>query len=450
MGKKKEPPPPTGGLDTNFMEKRLCNFICLFQLVAIISGVALLYLSVIVVSPSKMTLDAEFNPETVVCTTLENEDSNDCDVLSCGEWCMSKASSCPIIWAKVREAGSTVRLKDCEMREEFCSAQEFNQTQQFTCSAGDETGGQCDNLERFMDCRLVANEAEDIKDNTTSRCRNITNIRECTSESGQPATAIKSCSRYTCNNLDGIYECSAGNCKKLINPRCVDRCSQLEMGNIAVVEPDVFHWGRCRAVEVNGTQIWSDAQQPLAMYCTSMTNVSGGEYEGIDCLNGTLVNRGTFSGITNYKQILTVLHDNTTPLSADNTHLASEMARQIFNRSKVMINIEGCVNTLQQECTGWLAEKGRDGSEGRHPAVYPCFTTPHSKKYVVTNYNRDNTIFALVLASAVPAALMIFSCCCLCLCGKTVGVNQYGLFFCKACHKEEGDGGKQTEKQRAA
>ncbi|XP_037078752.1 uncharacterized protein LOC119099785 isoform X2 [Pollicipes pollicipes] len=448
MGKKKhEPPPPTGGLDQNGLEKRLCNCICLCQLVSILSGVALLYLSVIVVSPSKQTLDAEFESTPVVCTTLENmRNSTNCSVLSCGEWCISKGgSTCAIIHAKVRREGSAVSFRDCDpVRATFCSAQEYNQTQQFICSEGEDKTGQCDALDRFMDCKPIKNKADDIKTEMTSLCRNITAIRDCrgTKPDGTQEKEIHVCTRYTCNALNGIYECSTGNCKKLENPTCVDRCSNLDMGNMAVVTPDLFHWGRCRSAFSNGTRIWTDQQKPLSMYCTRIRNVSATEMEAEDCLNGTLMDAPSFRQITNYKQMLGVLERNEEPLFEDQSFLPSEKTVEIFNRTKVMINVLGCVNTLRKECTTWLAHKGRDGSEGMHPAVYPCFITPHATNYVITDYDRQATVSQLVMASAVPSCLLLFSCFCLCLCGKTVGVNEFGLFFCKPCHKQDGDGEK--------
>ena len=68
---------------------------------------------------------------------------------------------------------------------------------------------------------------------------------------------------------------------------------------------------------------------------------------------------------------------------------------------------------------------------------------------MVTDYDRSQTVFQLVLATVIPSGLLILSCCCLVLCGKTVGVNEFGLFFCKPCHKQESDGGKQPTRPRA-
>ncbi|XP_043235123.1 uncharacterized protein LOC122388268 isoform X1 [Amphibalanus amphitrite] len=460
MGKKKEPPKPTGGLEQSGIEKRLCNCICLCQLMSIISGVALLYLSVIVVSPAKQTLDAQFVEPSVVCTTLRVEDG-DCELPSCGEWCMSKGgTNCPIVYAKVRHKGTTVRFSQCSgMQSRFCSAQKFNETQSFVCSEKDKKDdkrGQCDRLNRIMDCRPTRMEKklEGLRTNMTSLCRNITAIKECvgknSSSSAVTPQGIMACSQYTCNDLKGIYECINGNCKKYEDPVCTDRCTSLKMGNVGIVTPNLFRWGTCEQAEVNGTVVWNDEDKPLSLYCSRMEeNESGTELTGEDCLNGTLDNPDHFSDITNYTEILALLDENAEPLDVTHTALPSERSVLISNGTKVMINIQGCVNTLQKECTAWLDEKSRDGNDGMHPAVYPCYVTPESTSYVVTNYNRSKTVFQMVLATVVPSALLILSCCCLVLCGKTVGVNEFGLFFCKPCHKQEGDGGKQPAKQSA-
>lgn len=432
----------------NSFEKRICNCICGLQLVSILSGVSLLYLSVIVVMPSKRTLDAQFNETEFVCTTLSNKSTKACDWLSCGEWCLSKGGSCLQIHAKVRWHGSDVELEGCEeINARFCSAQTSEQAQQFTCSHGDEYVGECNSLDGFMSCIQVENTAEDIKSANTSRCRNITAISDCSgtrsssiSASGNSALHRQkspvACSRFTCNDLEGTYDCKLGNCRKLENPQCQERCSGLEMKNVAVVVPDHFHWARCQRAIVNGTQIWSSDDDPLLMYCTYLTNVSDSYMRALDCFNGTQVAHAEFERVTSYRQVLQLLSAaNRRPLSPDGAFLDDELNIQVYNNTRVMINIDGCVNTLSKECTRWLNEKGRDGSDGMHPSIYSCLLTPTDSSYVITDYNGVSTRNQLLLAVIVPLVLLISSCSLLCLCARLVGVTQYGEFFCKCCHK---------------
>ena len=120
----------------------------------------------------------------------------------------------------------------------------------------------------------------------------------------------------------------------------------------------------------------------------------------------------------------------------DNTDQLLPPEQVIFNSTQVRINIEGCVHTLRGECAEWLAERTGNGSDGRHPAVYPCHVTPQSDQYVITNYDRQQAIQQMVLAATLPCGFLALSCLSLCLCGKLVSVSKYGVFYCRDCHSE--------------
>ena len=50
----------------------------------------------------------------------------------------------------------------------------------------------------------------------------------------------------------------------------------------------------------------------------------------------------------------------------------------IYDDSKLMINHEGCSNTLQKECEAFYSKFGRDGRNHSSPSRYPCFYAPNS------------------------------------------------------------------------
>ncbi|XP_037082424.1 uncharacterized protein LOC119103081 [Pollicipes pollicipes] len=391
------------------LERRLCNAICLCQLVSILSGVALIYLCFIVIKPSQETLAAEFESTPAVCTTLESGMNEPCPRPSCAEWCLSNGgSSCSVVNASVRRPGATVALRGCQLSAAFCSEQPEEAQQAFICSEG-EQHGQCSHLERFFNCSPIVVTRRvgfGVRAKNTSVCRNITARYECRGEGPSVALPLKHlprCDIYFCNSLDGVYECRHGVCRQLARPRCRERCSDL---------------------------------RPLALFCTRLRSVADGELLGEDCLNGTLVQAAEFARLRSYRDVRETLRRHASPV--DRVPTASDV--NVFNRSQVMINIQGCVNTLRQECDRWLEVRGPDGRDGRHPAVYPCHVTPHADDYVVTDYDKRQTVHQMVLAATLPSCLLVFSCLCLILCGKMVAVNEFGVFFCRHCHREDGTG----------
>ena len=258
----------------------------------------------------------------------------------------------------------------------------------------------------------------------------MTALSQCSSTAPwQPPGTLTRCNRYVCNDLRGVFECVEGVCRQLRAPRCHARCADLVMGNIAVATADRYHWGRCEAAEMDGAPLWSAAEQPpFAVFCSRLQAGAAGELVGDDCVNGTLVPAAEFAAMETYRAMRASLRRHARPLMPAEQFL--------FNRTQVMVNIEGCVNTLRGECAGWLAERVVDGSDGRHPAVYPCHVTPHSSDYVITNYDQRETIRQMALAATLPCAFLALSCLSLFLCGKLVTVSEYGLFYCRDCRTQ--------------
>ena len=79
------------------MEKReraVCGTLCLCLAVAVLSAVALVYLTVIIYIPTQREMSAGINEIPVMCTTTERKVIKDdivaCRWSSCSEWCLSK------------------------------------------------------------------------------------------------------------------------------------------------------------------------------------------------------------------------------------------------------------------------------------------------------------------------------------------------------------------------
>lgn len=93
--------------------KRICASICVCQLIAVLSCVSIVYLSVAVYAPAHRTLKSGFEIVPATCQTRELHWGLTLgDWSSCGEWCLSKSSPpYPQIHVVVRRNGTTIRYQ---------------------------------------------------------------------------------------------------------------------------------------------------------------------------------------------------------------------------------------------------------------------------------------------------------------------------------------------------
>ena len=90
------------------------------------------------------------------------------------------------------------------------------------------------------------------------------------------------------------------------------------------------------------------------------------------------------------------------------------------------INHEGCVNTLQFECTEFYAIHGQDSRNGSSPARFPCFYSPHNPEFVVRRYDLVTTKTIFLMFFTIPSACFFSSCLVLFVCSQLVGVQRTG------------------------
>ena len=69
----------------------------------------------------------------------------------------------------------------------------------------------------------------------------------------------------------------------------------------------------------------------------------------------------------------------------------------ISSNFRLKINIQGCVNTLSEECKAFYHEYGRDGRNYTWRASYPCYYDPYDSDFVVINFNPDKTLMQVEL-----------------------------------------------------
>ena len=56
----------------------------------------------------------------------------------------------------------------------------------------------------------------------------------------------------------------------------------------------------------------------------------------------------------------------------------------LFSTIQVLVNTEGCVNTLQGECTIFYLDHKRDGRNQSSRDRFPCYYTPHHDRFVTS------------------------------------------------------------------
>jgi hypothetical protein len=161
-------------------ESRICGLIFIFQLIAVLSAVSIVYLTVATYVPSIKAIASTYeeapvyyhlilnilkgfvislyfrfdrlrlrhtrkNHDTqVICTTTLADDSvENCTWLSCFEWCLTKSSGlCMQIWVSVRQNGSELAFDQCQDHvEKSCTTDDLIPTHRHLCRKD-----QCENL----------------------------------------------------------------------------------------------------------------------------------------------------------------------------------------------------------------------------------------------------------------------------------------------------------------
>ncbi len=125
---------------------------------------------------------------------------------------------------------------------------------------------------------------------------------------------------------------------------------------------------------------------------TSCTNIQrpldSDVIEAEDCVNGTLMPRAFLpgEGVANYTVIHRIFarYGKLFPLDRDTdaARFPFETDITIYNRTKLLINTEACVNTLRYECTDFYLDHRRDGRNYSANDRFPCFYTPKHGDFV--------------------------------------------------------------------
>ena len=417
-------------------DKALCTGIMLCQITAILSGVAMLYLAVIVIIPSKDELSMGISISPIMCSTIQmnnidlrtNDDGTpaECKWASCREWCLSKdPARCLEIYVRPRFKGSTITLEDCDPRKTLnqqCSALNISNAQSLRCKKGE-----CKDLMGVYNCsRTLHND-----------CHYLTPAYDCRNQLKTNESIV--CGEEKCvSPLEGVVWCDKGECWAFTDTKtyteCERKCSNLNLNgfNSLIFSTEHLYGASCKGVSsTNGTVEmkgltdnvqWQTGNEVFMVFCTYVTYANFSIIME-DCFNGTL---GDSYSLNNIKDYVKLQDYHIQSSDRRDWLLDTEEELRLANDTKLLFNAEGCSNTLTKECTKFFDEHIQDEKDGRTRHRYPCYYTKEHNDFVTSQYNPDQTKLYLILASSVPSGLFILSCGCLFLCSRLVLTNDEG------------------------
>lgn len=428
MGKKNQPEPepvvpPQDG--------KICGTICICQMTLVLSSVAIVYLTVAIYMPSTRAMQSGIIETPIMCTTTRAVNRENCDWGSCGEWCLSKTSgACIQIYVNLRTNGSSLAFANCtNSANKTCYGIDQENAKKARCIADE-----CKNLTGTFNC-------------TMGMCINITDAFECVFHNTDlPMKCSGRRGKITCIDIDGLFSCSRGTCRKIKTPyNCDRRCVDIPTRNknLVLLSGDKVYLSQCQSAYDAETslEVWNESDDSVLMAsCYNITNTSTG-IEASDCINGSVLANNVLGDLTNFTY-LSYLH--VVVAKRVRAIAPQDFELTISNESKLMINLEGCVNTLKDECKEFLREYGKDGTDHNARARFPCFYTPNSVEIVVARFDLETTYKQFVIASTVPTILFFISCTCLILCQRTVVVGDDAKMRFKSCGGNEQMAGSAT------
>ncbi|XP_063238314.1 uncharacterized protein LOC134539892 [Bacillus rossius redtenbacheri] len=406
-------------------DNRICGTICVCQMTAVLSSVALVYLTVAVYMPTLRAFQSGVSEVPAMCTTTRAWHRDACDWATCGEWCLSKSSgACVQIYVNLRRNGTDMLFQNCtNTATKVCYGIDQENAKRSRCIADE-----CRNLTGTFNC-------------TAGTCINITDAFECVFKNTEPPLK---CSgrrgKITCIELDGLQNCHRGTCEKIRTPyNCDRRCVDIPTRNknVILLSGDKVYLSQCQraiAETPGGTkEVWTEDQDNILMAsCYTITNATRG-VEATDCINGTLLANDVLADKTNFTFLSVLGATNPELLDPARSVAPPEHDLLLANESHLFINMEGCVNTLRDECKEFLRDFGKDGTDHNARARFPCFYAESEPGKVLARFDLEGTYSHFIFAFVLPSVLFVVSCFMLVFCQRTVEVGDDAKMRFKGC-----------------
>lgn len=422
MGKKKKVNPED--LVIPPQDGRICTTIFLCEMILVLSTVSIVYLTVAIYVPTKKAFSSGIGETPVMCTTTRLMNTEVCTWTSCGEWCLSKSSgACQQIFVNLRRNGSNIMLNNCtSSANKTCYGIDQENAKKARCILDE-----CKNLTGTFNC-------------SSGSCINITDAFDCDFRHTDPPLK---CSgrrgKITCIDIQGLFDCERGSCRRIRAPyNCDRRCLDIVTynKNVIILSGDKVHLSQCSSARDSSTQaeVWNSSMDNILMAsCFRIQNATLG-MEAIDCINGSVLEKTDIAQSTNFTY-LSYLH---VFMSKPVREIAPpDYDLTISNHSKLMINLEGCVNTLIDECAKFIKEYGKDGTDHNARARFPCYFAEDDPETAVARFDLATVEKHFIIGFFLPVTLMIVSCFTICICQRTVTVGDDAKMRFKVCGEEE-------------
>ncbi|XP_050519739.1 uncharacterized protein LOC126893499 [Daktulosphaira vitifoliae] len=429
MGKKKQI--PVEELVVPPQDTRICGTICVCQMTAVLSSVAIVYLTVAIYMPTMREFQSGISENPVICTTIRNVTSQKCDWSSCSEWCLSKpGGGCAQIYVNIRNNGSTLLFQKCsDVFNKTCFGIDPENAKKYTCIRDE-----CKWLTGTFNC-------------TDGVCINITDAFRCEFRNTEspPLKCNQHRGKINCMAISGLNNCVRGECSRILKPyNCDRRCVDIPTRNknVIVLSGDRTFLSQCEtAAHLPGytdndavppsdssislrKEIWTEEQgQVLLTSCMNIVPHGPEEVLAMDCVNGSLLNKKVLFDYANFSMLYNLNAYSDTPLVPDDSVAPREHKLLIAKDSHLHINLQGCVNTLRGECEAFIRRYGKDGSDHNARARFRCYYATDIPQLAVVRFDLERTYKEFLVASVVPVVMLIVSCLTLLLCQKTVEVG---------------------------
>lgn len=166
--------------------------------------------------------------------------------------------------------------------------------------------------------------------------------------------------------MEGVFDCVTGTCKRIRSPyNCDRKCYEYPTRNknVILISGDSIFISQCSSVtdQKEGKEVWNESENNVMMAsCYHIVDNKNSTMEAIDCVNGSLLEKNDLNDQTNFTY-LNYLHYAVSRPARKITPMESDLT--ISNNSALKINLEGCVNTLQDECKAFYKFYAREGSD---------------------------------------------------------------------------------------
>ena len=348
------------------------------------------------------------------------------------------------IWVNVRHNGTDVDFFNCKKsKKEDCTVLEPYMEKNYNCSIHKE----CANLKGMYNC-------------TEGMCRYIDPFYEC-AQKGTVRQRNNCNKRDQCSKLRGTFHCNEGLCAKLKPknkkpdgtpyeyPRCERKCKEVntKSKNVVLLTSYGYHMAYCDSADEEVARNWTSASETFIATCSKVKiqkTPTGNLMKGIDCIDGISIESNELAPKRlNYSQLINYVKNQTLE-GMGRKILMYEDEVILANKTKLLVNLEGCVNTLRDECAEKFEILGKDGRDYSPQSIFPCFINEDTvSDFAVYKFSRDATILETIIFASVPSGLLVGSCLCLILCSKIVQIDGSRMYI-DCCPGRGNSGGNRS------